>query len=167
MRPLLLSIFIPLVSCDSSKPEATSPEAKQEPAPTEQAAEEPVFPERFDGAWVMSAKWRYTMGVAIAISGDRYYYWMYSDVGGPDEAVGKCRIEGDVLILDPPDSGKNLDEYFQLYSDRWRILRLPTATALTAVAKSEGDPGRMLLPDFRFDPRNPSHNQEHLQPLPQ
>jgi len=39
------------------------------------------FPDHFDGAWVMSSGWMGYMGVALAVSGDRYYYWMYSDMG--------------------------------------------------------------------------------------
>ena len=130
-----------------------------------------TFPEHFDGAWVMTSEWDSMMGVAIAISGDRYYYWMYSDVGGyPNYPyVGNWKIEQDGLMLGLPfelESGVAVTppDQIGLYSHDWRILRRPLSTALHSVDDDASDNGRTLLPDFQFDPDAPFRNQGQLEP---
>jgi hypothetical protein len=111
------------------------------------------------------------MGVAIAISGDRYFYWMYSDI--PVEAdypyTGSFRIEGGVLILGSPSeyaTGVSVEEpeKIGLYSDRWRILPGRLSVSLHSTRDDADDVARTLIPDFQFDPSSPFRNQPTLKP---
>ena len=145
---------------------------RQEPAKSAPAVEVLLpFPDHFDGAWVMSAGWFGYMGVALAVSGDRYYYWMYSDI--PVDAnypyTGSFRINGDELILSEPSelaTGKLVKqpEAIGLYSDRWRILRKKLMIQLQSATDAPDDHARTLLPDFQFDPLSPFQHQQNLQP---
>lgn len=119
----------------------------------------------------MSSGWSGYMGVALAVSKDRYYYWMYSDVflDGNYPYTGKFRIEGGELILGEPselETGKHVKEAAKagLYSDRWRILRKDLSVRLHSVTDAPEDHARTLLPDFQFDPSEPFQNQLKLMP---
>ena len=127
------------------------------------------YPDHFDQAWVMSSGWHGHMGVAIAISGDRYFYWMYSDI--PVEAnypyTGSFRIEDGVLILGSPSvytTGVSVEEpeRIGLYSDRWRILPGRLSVFLHSNTDDADDVARTLIPDYQFDPYNPFRNQQNL-----
>ena len=119
----------------------------------------------------MSSGWFGYMGVAIALSEDRYFYWMYSDI--PSEAsypyTGTFRIQGDELVLDAPSvlaTGElaSDDPEMGLYSDRWKILRTGVSLRLHAATDKADDHARTLIPDFQFDPANPFRNQRNLKP---
>lgn len=154
-----------LVACDDG-----AKKAHQAPPPSESSID---YPDHFDGAWVMPSDWFGIMGVAIALSEDRYFYWMYSDI--PDEAsypyTGTFRIQGEELILDAPfvlatgEPASN-DPEVGLYSDRWKILPTGVSLRLHAATDKAGDHARTLIPDFQFDPTNPFQNQQNLKPEP-
>ena len=175
MRRVLFLIHLLLLSgCDRHAPaEVVVPKVAREP---EIQLE---FPDHFDSAWVMSSGWLGYMGVAIAISGDRYYYWMYSDAGSSgrdDPYVGTFRIEGDLLLLGEPsrlstESRKPLSdnpydppEELSLYGSSWRIIRTPFGTKLHHTGDREKDAARSLIQDFHFDPNKPFRNQMFLKP---
>ena len=156
---LIFGAMVLLVSCDRSSQE----QVKSVPEP------ETAYPDHFDQAWVMSSAWSGHMGVALAIHGDRYFYWMYSDV--PVDAnfpyTGTFRIDDGVLILEKPseyaaiasgDKVKKID----LYSYRWRIVPGKLSMALHSTADDADDFARILIPDFQFDPLNPFGNQRSL-----
>ena len=108
------------------------------------------------------------MGVAIALSGDHYYYWMYSDCCPLEEGPcsGLFRVEGDFLYLAQPTSlttGKEAEPK-SLYSYNWRIIRRPTSVALHSASDKPEDVGRSLILDVQFDPENPFRNQDSLKP---
>ena len=135
--------------------------------PTSVSVSSVDYPDHFEGAWVMSSGWFGHMGVAIALSKDRYYYWMYSDI--PAEVAypytGTFRIQGDQLLLNAPfTSAKGERAELGLYSDRWKILRSGVSLRLHAVTDKEDDHARSLMPDFQFDPTNPFRNQPNLNP---
>ncbi len=155
--------LVALVACDDGVEKVS-----QVPSTSESSI---AYPDHFDGAWVMSSGWVGYMGVAIALSEDRYFYWMYSDI--PVDAnypyTGTFRVQGEQLILDTPfvlASGEPAtgDLDIKLYSDRWRILRRGVSLRLHAVSDKEGDHARTLIPDFQFDPENPFRNQSNLKP---
>ena len=152
-----------LVACDDG-----AKDVPQAPPPSESSIE---YPEHFDGAWVMSSGWLGYMGVAIALSDDRYFYWMYSDI--PVEAsypyTGTFRIEGEELVLDSPfvlATGEPASDAPEigLYSDRWKILRTGVSLRLHAATDKPDDHARTLIPDFQFDPADPFRNQPNLKP---
>lgn len=127
------------------------------------------YPDHFDGAWVMSAGWMGYMGVALAVSEDRYYYWMYSDI--PDDAdypyTGTFQIEGDILVLDSPRvlrTGAPANNILEcgLYSDSWRITSDGFSPRLHSTTDAPEDHARTLYPDFGFDPSNPFRNQGYM-----
>ncbi len=129
------------------------------------------FPRHFDSAWVMSSGWFGYMGVAIAISGDRYFYWMYSDVGGPGSFpyTGRYSIKDDILHLGVPTSlvtGRQIDndDLHALYSDKWKVMRRGLTTNLHAERDKPDDHARTLILDVQFDPQNPFRNQDRLKP---
>lgn len=158
------AVAVLLVGCKGKSPVAGVPMAK---------ATSLVLPGHIDGAWVMTSEWMGYMGVSIALQGDRYYYWMYSDVGTNFEQyypyTGTWTIEGDILVLGDPtvlDTGlaaKPLQQA-ELYSRRWRVLRRPLSVSLHSEGDNLDDHGRTLLPDFQFDPANPFRNQGTLKP---
>lgn len=125
------SALFTLVACDDG-----AKDVPQAPPPSESLIE---YPDHFDGAWVMSSEWLGYMGVAIALSDDRYFYWMYSDI--PVEAsypyAGTFRIQGEELVLDAPfvlATGEPASDAPEigLYSDRWKILRTGASLRLHA-----------------------------------
>ena len=131
------------------------------------------YPDHFDHAWVMSADWCYCMGVAIAIHGNEYFYWMYSDSGfdcGP--LRGAFNIDEDRLILEDPRTDnpqdtrqENVSE-LRLYSKEWVIHRDKLGMRLYAPADGVEDIGRHLLVDTEFNPKHPFQNQERLRSEP-
>jgi hypothetical protein len=129
------------------------------------------LPKHFDTAWVMSSRWFGSMGVAIALSKDKYYYWMYSDAGENPHLpyTGNFRIDGDVLELEAPSSvatGQVVPELDggYLYSSRWKILRTPVSVRLHAEKDSPEDIARTLIMDTQFDPASPFEHQNLLEP---
>lgn len=158
-RSLILSATLFLGGCERK------PEVQSQPKPESEIS----YPEHFDQAWVMSSVWDGYMGVAIAISGDRYFYWMYSDI--PVEAnypyTGSFRIEDGVMILGSPSeytTGVSVvePERFGLYSNRWRILPGQLSVSLHSTTDDASDVARRLIPDFQFDPSRPFRNQHNL-----
>ena len=130
------------------------------------------LPKHFDAAWVMSSRWFGYMGVAIALSKDKYYYWMYSDVGEiPDlPNTGTFEIDGDMLELGAPSSVatgqvvSDSDGGYHLYSSRWKILRAPVSVSLHAEKDATEDIARTLIMDTQFDPASPFGHQHLLVP---
>ena len=127
------------------------------------------LPKHFDSAWVMSSSWFGYMGVAIAISEDRYFYWMYSDVGGDGDYpyVGQYSIKDGILRLGDPTSlvtGKSIekDDLHSLYSEEWKIIKERLTTNLHSITDKPDDYARTLILDVQFDPQNPFRNQDDL-----
>ena len=160
MKKLFAAIaLLALAACDDV--------SKRVSKPTSVSVSSVDYPGHFEGAWVMSSGWSGHMGVAIALSKDRYYYWMYSDI--PVEVVypytGTFRIQGDQLLLNAPFASANGEPAgLGLYSDRWKILRSGVSLRLHAITDKENDHARSLIPDFQFDPKNPFRNQSNLNP---
>ncbi len=102
----------------------------------------------------MSSGWQGYMGVAIALSGERYYYWFYSDVileNEPDYPISGTYVWTDgILTLK--------QEYDQLYSSVW-VAATNAGRACLWAERDVGDFPRMLIPDTNFDPSNPFMNQ--------
>jgi len=115
------------------------------------------LPVIYDNAWVMSSQWTGSMGVAIAIKGNQYYYWQYSDFKLPQEPeypiIGNYRNTLDALILDDP---KN-----RLYANKWKFAVNAGRKTLWS-ERDLGDYARMLIPDPGFNPGYPFHNQSTL-----
>jgi len=158
-----ITASLTLAACDDG-----AKKVSQAPPAIESSIE---YPDHFDGAWVMSSGWFGYMGVAIALSEDRYFYWMYSDI--PVEAsypyTGTFRIQGEELVLDTPfvlatGEPASDDPEMGLYSDRWKILRAGVSHRLHAATDEADDHARTLIPDFQFDPENPFRNQPNLKP---
>jgi hypothetical protein len=129
------------------------------------------LPRHFKAAWVMSSAWFGYMGVAIAITEDKYYYWMYSDVGGPGDYpyCGSYSVDGGILRLGEPTSlvtGKVIksDDLHSLYSSEWKLILGRTTTSLHSIGDTPDDKGRSLILDVQFDPQNPFRNQDSLNP---
>jgi len=127
------------------------------------------LPKHFDAAWVMSSSWFGYMGVAIAISEDRYFYWMYSDVGidGDYPYVGQYSIKDGILRLGDPTSlvtGKSIEKDYMpsLYSAEWKIIKERLTTNLHSITDKPDDYARTLILDVQFDPLNPFRNQQDL-----
>jgi len=162
MRAITFTIaaaFLTVAGCERKEVTLTAPLPVKAALP---------FPSQFDGAWVMSAGWHGYMGVALALSGDRYYYWKYSDVASEANFpyTGTFRIEGDELILGQPSELATGNPAAHLYSDRWLILRRPLSVQLQAANDQPDDHRSTLLPDFQFDPSSPFRNQPDLKPEP-
>ena len=156
-----MAILLSMVSCQKETPL----EEPEEKIPVTTA----IYPEQFDGAWVMSSRWSGYMGVAIAISKDRYYYWMYSDIPVISNYpyTGTFKVENQQLILEPPvvlATGAPADQQpeWGLYSNRWNIIRNHLTMSLHSANDKEDDVGRRLLPDFSFNPQDPFRNQGNL-----
>lgn len=113
----------------------------------------PALPAYFDQAWVMSAEWCNRMGVAIALSRDKYYYWFYSDVPYPTEPhwpiIGTYRNDGGIITL----SSNNY-----MYATSWVVATNGNRRCLWA-EHDVGDYSRLLIPDPDFDPKAPFQNQ--------
>lgn len=159
--PLILVVALVIISCKQEQPSVAS-------KPPTQKVE---FPDHFESAWVMSSGWSGYMGVAIAISGDRYFYWMYSDVGGPGDFpyTGQYFIKDEILTLGAPTSlltGLQIDndDLHSLYCERWKLIRRDVTTNLHAVSDKADDHARTLILDVQFDPENPFRNQDLLKP---
>jgi hypothetical protein len=132
-----------------------------------------AIPKHFDSAWVMSSRWSGFMGVAIAVSGDRYYYWFYSDVGWDGEPpypyTGTFKIDGEVMELGFPSSLATgrvvlIDGKSELYSYRWRIEHVSNSVILHAERGKNDDSARTLILDRDFDENHPFRNQGSLTP---
>jgi hypothetical protein len=117
-----------------------------------------AVPKQYDKAWVMSSGWNGFMGVAIALKGDKYFYWFYSDVMLPHEPeypiIGTYKIDGETLILD--------DSQNRLYATRWKFTQNAQKTCLWS-EKDIGDYPRMLILDPNFNPKDPFVNQPKLE----
>ena len=128
------------------------------------------YPDHFDYAWVMSADWFGYGGVAIAIRGDEYFYWAYSDVAPVEDGPyrGEFQIVGDRLILADPRKDARQEKAFEphLCSKEWVIHRDPLGTRLYAPSVGIEDIGRHLFVDTQFNPKDPFQNQERLVPRP-
>lgn len=139
---------------------------------TEAARPQVDLPKHFEAAWVMSSAWSGYMGVAIAITEDKYYYWMYSDVGGGSDDYpyfGSYSVDGGILRLGEPTSlatGKVVtsDALHSLYSAEWMLIKARTTTNLHALGDKPDDYSRTLIIDLQFDPQNPFRNQDSLKP---
>lgn len=155
----ILILALGIASCKKAPPKTSSESVKPQVE----------FPQRFDSAWVMSSSWYGYMGVAIAISEDRYFYWMYSDVGGSGDYpyVGRYSIKNETLRLGDPTSlvtGKLIekDDLHSLYSEEWKIVREQLTTNLHSLTDKPDDHARTLILDIQFDPQNPFRNQQNL-----
>lgn len=150
MKKLATASVCILASCTGCRHDAL--------APTKAAKVD--VPESFEQAWVMSAGWQGEMGVAIALSRDRYYYWFYSDVRYVEEPawpiVGFCTLSGGRLAL-------STNQF--LYASTWLVETNGNRECLWA-ERDVGDYPRLLIPDPHFDPRNPFKNQGLLKAEP-
>jgi hypothetical protein len=108
------------------------------------------------------------MGVAIALTADRYYYWMYSDVGNRTEYpfTGSYEVRGNLLLLGEPRgvSENTPADELSLYSSTWKISETQWGKRLNFTGDRPDDKARSLMPDFQFDPKNPFRNQRLLAP---
>ncbi|MCW1925819.1 hypothetical protein OKA05_24890 [Luteolibacter arcticus] len=161
----LCSVVVVLILAACDKP-APAGSAAVQSAEAHQTAL--GFPDHFDGAWVMSANWAGAMGVALALEGNRYFYWRYSDVLREEPnypLTGKFRVEGDQLILYAPSelaTGKPVDPK-EIHSDQWQIVHRDFSTILHPAGESvAGD--RLLIADVQFNPTMPFRNQPNLKP---
>ena len=115
------------------------------------------LPDAFEHAWVMSSSWEGFMGVAIALTSDKYYYWMYSDVEWLEEPsfpyAGSYTFEDGKLTLEV--SG---DHY---YATEWNITKNGGRKCLQAKDEFR-DLSRLLIPDPKFDAKVPFKNQSNL-----
>lgn len=115
--------------------------------------------DKFEQAWVMSSGWAGFMGVAVALSSNKFYYWFYSDVVSSDEPAypvsGRYRYAGGSLHLDSDE---------RLYSYSWMFATNGGRVCLTAPADT-GNVARLLIPDPSFDPSDPFKNQRSLLPV--
>jgi len=143
------------------KPRTLSSNQTNEPATMHSPAS--VVPSTFKKAWVMSSGWNGYMGVALAVTENRYYYWFYSDVPYAKEPawplVGSYRIIDGQLTL-------STDEL--LYATTWIIVTNGDRECLWA-DRDVGDYPRLLIPDPDFNQAKPFKNQELLnaeQPKP-
>jgi len=116
-----------------------------------------VVPDSFDRAWVMSSGWCGYMGVTIALTPDKYYYWFYSDVVTGDEPeypiAGSYTFTNGKLLLDVSED--------HLYSTSWIITTNAGRTCLWA-ERDAGDFPRLLIPDQNFNAKAPFRNQPGL-----
>ena len=119
----------------------------------------------------MSSGWYGYMGVAIAITEDRYYYWMYSDAGGQGNYpyTGAYTINQGVLRLGPAVevlAGEPMETpgELHLYSNAWKMVGDPSAMNLHSVGDKADDHARTLVLDVHFDPHDPFKNQKKLRP---
>lgn len=118
------------------------------------------IPDTFEQAWVMSSGWCNYMGVAIALTRDRYYYWFYSDVPYAKEPdwpiVGTYRNDGGTITL-------SSNQY--MYATSWMVATNGNRQCLWA-EHDVGDYPRLLIPDPHFDPKAPFQNQAILRAEP-
>lgn len=115
------------------------------------------LPDSFEHAWVMSSSWEGFMGVAIALTSDKYYYWIYSDLQSGDEPgfpfTGNYTFENGKLALE--DSG----DYY--YATEWNMTTNGGRKCLQAIGMNQS-PDRLLIPDPDFDAKFPFKNQPNL-----
>jgi hypothetical protein len=100
------------------------------------------------------------MGVAIALSENRYYYWFYSDARYDEEPawpiVGTYTLSDGRLTL-------SANEF--LYASTWLVEANGNRECLWA-ERDVGDYPRLLIPDPYFDPKDPFANQALLKAEP-
>ena len=134
---------------------------KQVATPAEGYTKRPI-PHPYERVWVMSGGWQGTMGVAIALSHNRYYYWFYSDAKYDEEPtwpiVGTYTLSENRLTL-------SAKEGEHLYATTWLVETNGNRECLWA-ERDVGDYPRMLIPDPYFDPKDPFANQELLKAEP-
>ena len=122
-------------------------------------AEKCTTPAVYDHAWVMSAGWAGYMGVAIALTSNKYYYWFYSDERSGSEPrypiSSEYQFDGRTL---------SLDSNTHLYSSIWVVVTNGGRICLSAPSET-GDVARLLIPDGNFDPAEPFRNQRALKPV--
>ena len=129
------------------------------------------YPDHFDHAWVTSADSFGCGGVALAIRGDEYFYWQYSNCPSFDWGPyrGAFELCGNVLILKPPrmdvpdDAREGTASEPHLTSKVWSIQREPLGVRLYAVGgEIERNRGPLLV-DTQFNPKHPFRNQDRLE----
>lgn len=162
MRGLLLLLAL-FSSCENGAEKAQI--NQQEPVEN-QFQSYPDYPEHFDAAWVMTKKMSFTMGAALAIKNDEYFYWfwshMSSEIFGPYR--GKWRIEDDCLVLNKLDDSSCLNDFDRdfepdLLETKWHIDRTKFGTQLYGEEGGKEALERYLIPDAQFNPREPFRNQ--------
>ena len=106
----------------------------------------------YEKAWVLNETF---MGVAIALDGDRYYYWFYSDVISENEPLyplmGTYDMKGNILTLHGNSE--------HLFWDSWKIFDRGGHECLRPV-RNEKEARYYLVPMINFDESKPfdSHN---------
>jgi len=117
-----------------------------------------VITDKFNNAWVMSSGWAGYMGVAVALTSNKYYYWFYSDAGSDNEPSypisSNYQYDGKTLILDSKE---------HLYSTAWVVVTNGGRLCLSAPSQT-GDVARLLIPDPSFNSAEPFGNQRALKP---
>ena len=107
-----------------------------------------ALPDSFSRSWVSTGQMDGYMGVALALTADRYYYWFYSDVVTDDTPTypitGTFTFDGTRLHLD----GDAL-----LYSHNWVITTNQSGVAFL-ISQDERTSLR-LAPLPNFDPLHP------------
>jgi len=125
------------------------------------------LPTSYSRVWVMSADWEGYMGVVIALSEGRYYYWMYSDVGGTDPSGpyrGAYSIEDGELQLGDPENLRGGRGKEELYSRRWKMVEVGGEVRLLAIEDQQRKSvkSRYLHLDREFNPWHPFNNQGEM-----
>ena len=118
-------------------------------------------PKSFEQAWVMSAGWAGYMGVAIALTPDRYYYWFYSDVKLENEP--EYPITGSYSLIDGKLRLNGSNDYY--YATNWIVVSNGGRKCLST-ERDVGDIARYLIPDTHFDSSRPFENQGTLRAEP-
>ena len=88
------------------------------------------------------------MGIAIALTTNQYYYWMYSDVVGGAQPeypiIGKYTLD---------DKALRIESSQQLYSSNWHVINTNGLQCL--VAEFDSPNLRLLKPHPNFNPKDP------------
>ena len=130
-------------------------------APTPTITAKTDVPKSFKQAWVMSSTWCGEMGVAIALTPDRYYYWFYSDVKLDDEP--EYPITGSYSFVDGKLQLNGSNNLY--YATNWIVVSNGGRKCLSA-ERDVGDVARYIIPDTHFDPSRPFENQGTLRAEP-
>ena len=161
LRPFLVAVLVILGSCKDNGQKT----GETEPSELHVNQSEPFedYPSQFDRAWVTSSRWHGRMGIAIALHGNDYSYWRYSDLRSDSGPLrGSYRIENGRLILAPPTAGLRSKSDWEdpLYARVWYLG--DEGARLLSESDVFSYTGRELVSDNQFDAQHPFRNQPNL-----